>query len=356
MHLRRTLAALGVSASIVNAVPTRFDHEIQVTPVEQGLNYESSLQKRDIIIQQTVVENNIIIVQNNLDTVAQLALIAEQQFAALVQSQIALISQVETIKNNIRINHFKAKWPSVNTVIVTVTQLLDVRNNNASNSRYLVNQLLADNGQPNSEIVIMVTADAPLTIGLPTPSIDIAGILSSASAVSTPTAAPIIAGFDAAAPFGRVNQSLILPYGSSAPTLANIAQIFADPASIILPGGGGRGLFVQELSQFGSACSLWGANGLSLFNLQAALVLAEQVAAVQLAGLQLGAGLDAIIADQLLKGLAEQQRKADEDRKKKAEDDQRQKDEADQKAKDAEEQKRKDEEDKAKAAAQAPPA
>lgn len=78
------------------------------TPMERGLKHRARAQeKRDIIIQQTVVEPQITVINNNLDTIAALALTAEQEFAALVQSQLALISTVETIKNNIRVNHFK---------------------------------------------------------------------------------------------------------------------------------------------------------------------------------------------------------------------------------------------------------
>lgn len=76
--------------------------------MERGLKHKArAQQKRDIIIQQTVVEPQITVINNNLDTIAALALTAEQEFAALVQSQLALISTVETIKNNIRVNHFK---------------------------------------------------------------------------------------------------------------------------------------------------------------------------------------------------------------------------------------------------------
>lgn len=76
--------------------------------MERGLKHRARAQeKRDIIIQQTVVEPQITVINNNLDTIAALALTAEQEFAALVQSQLALISTVETIKNNIRVNHFK---------------------------------------------------------------------------------------------------------------------------------------------------------------------------------------------------------------------------------------------------------
>lgn len=88
------------------AAPASVDRS--ATPIERGLKHKTrAQQKRDIIIQQTVVEPQVVVINNNLDTIAALALTAEQEFAALVQSQLALISTVETIKNNIRVNHFK---------------------------------------------------------------------------------------------------------------------------------------------------------------------------------------------------------------------------------------------------------
>jgi hypothetical protein len=79
------------------------------------LKYRSKAQRRSpLIIQENVVEQSITIVQNqNLGVISQLAVIAEQELAALVQSQVALVTQLEEIKNNIRINHFKAKFSQV---------------------------------------------------------------------------------------------------------------------------------------------------------------------------------------------------------------------------------------------------
>lgn len=83
-------------------------------PIEKGLRHKTRAQKRaPLIIQQTVVEPNIVVVEQNLDTINNLAVLAEQEFAALVQAQIALIQQVETIKNNIRVNTFRSRFTQV---------------------------------------------------------------------------------------------------------------------------------------------------------------------------------------------------------------------------------------------------
>lgn len=89
--------------------------EKDFTPAARGLRHRSKSQKRNpLVIQQTIVEQPITIVQNqNLGAISQLAQIAEAEFAALVQSQAALTTQLEQVKNNIRVNHFKARFSQV---------------------------------------------------------------------------------------------------------------------------------------------------------------------------------------------------------------------------------------------------
>ena len=83
------------------------------------MKHKTRAQKRSpLIIQQTVVEPTVIVVEQNLDTVANLALLAEQQFAALIHSQLSLLATVQQIQDNIRINHFKARF---NTVVSCLT-------------------------------------------------------------------------------------------------------------------------------------------------------------------------------------------------------------------------------------------
>ncbi|KAF3016500.1 hypothetical protein E8E14_010629 [Neopestalotiopsis sp. 37M] len=208
-------------------------------PAERGLR----AQKREPLqIVQEVQQTDIIIVNQNLQQLAQQQQIIEQEFAALVQAEVALVTQLETIKNNIRVNHFKARFNQVNTVIVTVQTLVDQRSKDASN-RYLVKQLLADNGKPESQMVVMVSEAATMTIQAAAQTVDGASILSS------PTGTPQLAGFDASVPFGQLNQSVILPAGAQAP---KISQVFADPAAIILPNQ--NSLFVEDSGAFLTDC------------------------------------------------------------------------------------------------------
>lgn len=213
-----------------------------------------------------------------------------------------------------------------NTVIVSITEVIDVRNAASPNKRYMVNQQLADNGNSQSTVVVMLTASSPMTIGLPSQSLDLSGLLgaaasalpskvvasvvsdaaASATAVAASAAANAatfanttvassnssssssgqVTSFDPNNPFGQFNQSMILPYGSKAPSLPDGAQIVSDPAAIILPNKGG--LLVEDVSQFSQDCAALASTS-TLFNLQSSVLQAEQIAAQLLSGLSLGA-------------------------------------------------------------------
>lgn len=239
--------------------------DLQSAP-EKGLKFKTRAQKRAPLIINNIQETSITIVEQNLDQISQLQLLAEQQFAALVQAQLALGLQLETIKNNIRVNHFKSRFSTVNTVIVTVTQVIDIRDAAAVNRRYMVNQLLADNGFPDQEVVVMVSALEVLTISAPTATVGFEDLLSAfatgGAGFPSATGLPTVGRYDPSAPFGNINESIILPFGAEAPTTD---LVFADPASIILEGQ--HGLFVESTDSFLSDCGFYRSNGNSFFNL-----------------------------------------------------------------------------------------
>lgn len=88
--------------------------ERDVTPVDMGLKHISRVQKRSaLIIEQTIIEPQITVIEENLGTIEQLALTAEREFGALVQAQLALFTEVQAIQNNIRINTFRARFSQV---------------------------------------------------------------------------------------------------------------------------------------------------------------------------------------------------------------------------------------------------
>ncbi|KAK1464476.1 hypothetical protein CCUS01_08050 [Colletotrichum cuscutae] len=335
MHLKHVIAALAAFGSLAVAAPAQ---EAKAVDKGQGQNQDQNQNQNqnqdknnakgnnnndnngknnnnnnnnnknngDVNIIQNIIKPNIIVVQENLDTINQLQRQNERELAALVQSQLALATQLQTVKDNIRINHFKAQFPQANTIIVTVTGLVDNRNQGQQNKRYLVNQLLADNGQAGKQTLVMVTDPTNLEISTPQAASAQANAFgaarvqledSSSSAGSNTSdfsaqavgSAPAdntlsLAAFSQAAPFGQVGQSIILPAGTQAPQLLSVP----DPAAIILPQQ--QGLFVQNAGTFLTDCATSAANaanGNPALAGAAAQIFSsfEQIAAAQLAGL-----------------------------------------------------------------------
>ncbi|KAI0145995.1 hypothetical protein F4776DRAFT_386984 [Hypoxylon sp. NC0597] len=256
MHFRQACAALLGFSSLVASAPT----DGLLAPASQrGLKWRS--RRAPLTIEQIVQETNIIVVEDNKAELDALQKLAEQQFAQLVQAQVALITQLEDVKNNIRVNHFKSRFTQVNTVIVTVSTIVDARADKGNQKRYMVNQLLADNGKPENQVMVMVSDAQTMTIG-GSQTIDLAGV-AAATAVSQPSAAPAIVAADPNAPFGKQNgQSLILPIGAQAPS---IDLVFVDPAAIILPNQ--NNLFVESTDTFLQDCGFYQSNGNAFANL-----------------------------------------------------------------------------------------
>lgn len=235
-----------------------------------------------VVINQVVRQNNIIVLQPNIK-LNQAVIIAEQQFAARAQAQLALANQQNIIQNNIRVNHFRNMFSKVNTVVQVVHNVVDVRDPANPNNRYLVNQLLADNGVQESMAVVMITAAETMTIGTnptieaPTatpvvgqPAQAVGDIPQSAPVVQGETqvtqieqqllnggaAVPILQKYNSASPFGKVGQTVLLPFGTQPPT-ANL--VFQDPAKIIFPNQ--AGLFVENSLTFAQDCKIFGQLG-----------------------------------------------------------------------------------------------
>jgi flagellar biosynthesis/type III secretory pathway chaperone len=101
------------------------------------LKHKTRQQKRaPLIIQETIiVEPQITIVEQNLGVINQLVQIAEQELAALVQAQVALVTQLQTIMNNIRINHFRAKFSQTVSLFLLTTVHPETSKTNEPNVR-----------------------------------------------------------------------------------------------------------------------------------------------------------------------------------------------------------------------------
>lgn len=141
-----------------------------------------------------------------------------------------------------------------------------------------------------------MTAAEALTIqpaALPT-NLNIPGVSGVGSAVPSATAAPTatpaatdgaqVVQADPNAAFAQaVNGSVMLPFNSTAPQPPSGAQLFADPAAIILPN---QNLFVGDVALIQQDAALL-AQG-SLFNLQQQLLNQQAIAQAELAGVVLG--------------------------------------------------------------------
>ncbi|TEA21459.1 hypothetical protein C8034_v007645 [Colletotrichum sidae] len=329
MHLKHAVAALAMLSSLVAAAPAqdakRADRAGQNQDQKQNQNNNNNNGKNnggqnrnngnnnnnkgngkgDVTIIQNINKPNIIVVQENVDKINDMQRQNERELAALVQAQLALAAQLQTVKDNIRVNHFKAQFPQANVVIVTVTGLVDNRGQGQGNQRYLVNQLLADNGRPDKQMLVMVMDPTPLQLSTPKAASsksdffgaarvamesDTATILNrnanfSATTASATDSTVRLAAFDQAAPFGQVGQSVILPAGTQAPQLSLSVP---DPAAIILPNQ--QSIFVESAGSFLSDCASSAANAASsnpaLAGAAANIFSSfQQIAAAQLAGL-----------------------------------------------------------------------
>ncbi|KAK0722776.1 hypothetical protein B0T26DRAFT_232859 [Lasiosphaeria miniovina] len=277
MHFTQVLIALAALTSLATAAPA--SAEQGSSPARRPSRQPARVQARAPLI---LTQANItVVVQNqnqNQAAINQLARIAELELAALVQSQIALATQLETIKNNIRLNSIKSQFNQVNSVIVTVTNVVDARDPAQVNRRYILNRLRVDNGFAGKEIVIMVTQKQEMTIST-TATTAAANIATTAPVVARDNnnlaallagagvraggAPNLVASFNPnTALFALLNQSLLLPYGTPAPALnSNAALAVDDPANIIFAGQ--SDLFVESAATFQSDCLRAGVNVVS---------------------------------------------------------------------------------------------
>ncbi|KAK0623194.1 hypothetical protein B0T14DRAFT_564581 [Immersiella caudata] len=267
-----------------------------------------------------------------LSQLGQLAQLAEADLLTQVQSQLLLSADLQAIKDNIRINSLRARFPQVNTVLVTVTNVVDARNPAGINNRYLLNELLIDNGFADQQQVIMVTesqtytvtATTPTTTDAATSTLDLGSIVDSAS-VATPTASSLTLPLVGASgpgtlglglgqgqiiqqqqitvttfnplsgiPLSFINspQALLLPYDTAAPTSPLIIE---DPANIIY--GGVNGLLVQGLSNLQADCAAFGLGGNAFLGGAAGLGLfssVQQAVQFQLTSIQIGGATQVI--------------------------------------------------------------
>lgn len=116
------------------------------------------------------------------------------------------------------------------------------------------------------------------------PNLNIPGVSGAGTNLSQPTSQPQVAQLDPAAAFAQsANGSVLLPFNTSAPAPPSGAQLFPDPAAIILPN---QALFVGDVALIQQDAALQAAG--SLFNLQSQLLASQAIAQAELAGVVLG--------------------------------------------------------------------
>lgn len=168
----------------------------------------------------------------------------EVQLTELVEKKLVIIDQTKQNKDNIRKNHFKNKNSNVvsvfpfnasilkadskqNTVVIVVTQIVDIRDSSNVNTRYMTHQVQSNEEITEQQIVIVSEAVA-MTVGGGSSGTQV----QPASPTGTGFISPNIMTYDPSAPPSVSNNSMILPAGVSAPNFDN-TQVDQDPAIII---------------------------------------------------------------------------------------------------------------------------
>ncbi|KAL3424767.1 hypothetical protein PVAG01_04048 [Phlyctema vagabunda] len=155
----------------------------------------------------------------------------EVQLTQVIQKQIQIVDQKKRARDNVRKNHYRNRNRNQNTVIIIVTQVIDVRDSNNRNDRFLARQIRADNDPSFEDVAVVMTEIEQLTVGagqVQTVASD--GLLQAAALATGVSAAPAIATYNPAAIPGA-NQTQMLPIGASAPNWG--LQVENDPAMII---------------------------------------------------------------------------------------------------------------------------
>jgi hypothetical protein len=119
-----------------------------------------------------------------------------------------------------------------NTIIIVITEILDIRDSSNHNTRYMKHQLKADN-KAQTDITIQVTEVEVITIsnsdskhkGTKTKTHN--GLTASAASGAVAAAMQTV---DPNAPFTASNQTVIMPSGAAAPSGLNVDS---DPAAIV---------------------------------------------------------------------------------------------------------------------------
>jgi hypothetical protein len=171
MHFAKLSAVLIGLAAFVSALPNPHERRMFWNPrsLERKDDGSKNKNKDTTIIDTTVVK------------LTEQSRNSEIELTVKVEEKIQIEEQKKKAKDNVRKNHFRNKNKDVvrknlpkmvyaalanthqNTIIIVITEILDVRDSNNHNIRYMKHQLRADN-KAQSDITIQVTEVEIITI------------------------------------------------------------------------------------------------------------------------------------------------------------------------------------------------
>jgi len=242
INLSATLLGL---ATLSSAVP-----HPQVVPEVVGRDTPNMAERGLVWVPRALQErknnqnSDITITDTEITQLTEIQQGSETQLTVAVEKQVVIKKGTKNAKDNVRKNHFAAINTQVNTIVVVVTQIIDQRDSNNVNTRYMTHQVKANNANAVEEIQIMVTEAQAITIGAQqvAQATGINAQLQASAASANAVAA--MATADPNAPFAASNATMLLPSGASAPTMDNVS---ADPANIVEEEQ--TTLFVQQITE-----------------------------------------------------------------------------------------------------------
>jgi len=234
---------------------SRFENEVAVREVgpvvERGMIWQPRQPYRrdnkgknnngasivDIAIQETSIT------QINSGTRSNDIILVQQ-----IQKESIIIDNSETFKDNVRKNTFKNKNKDKNTIIIVVTEIIDVRDSKNSNKRYKTKQL-ESNKDIQEQVIIVISDSQQLTVDGSKGGKDGPTAVASAFTADSTGSSQVFQQYDpnAAASFLGDGAQAILPSGAAAPQWSN-AKNSADPADILILGKEAFVSFVGEES------------------------------------------------------------------------------------------------------------
>lgn len=165
---------------------------------------------------------------------------SEIELVQIIQEKIIVIDQTKKNKDNIRKNHFANVYNSVNTIIVVVTPVIDNRNSNNKNTRYMTHKVQS-NVKSNEQVIVVIQESTPVIIDVNSGNSGNSGKSGASPAgVAQPqsTAAaqvnPNVMTVDpnSMSAISNCNGTMLLPAGVPLPNFGGM-QVIQDPAIII---------------------------------------------------------------------------------------------------------------------------